>query len=236
MKKTILIIVGVVVLAVAIILWRVLANLDSIVAGIIENTGTKVLKTEVSVSGVSIDLREGKAGIAGLTVANPPGYSKANVFELNGIEVKLNLGSIGKDVLVIDSIRVDNPKVVFEGDEKGGSNMQTLLDNIDSGPSEGSSGDTGEATKMIIGQFEFSGGQVMASTALKPGEVVDIELPAIKMSGIGKAEGGVTADVVAKQISTKLVKTVISEAAKQGISKAIEKKSKSLLDKLKGNN
>jgi hypothetical protein len=236
MKKTILIIVGIVVLALAIIFWRVLANLDSIVAGIIENTGTKVLKTEVTVSCVSIDLRNGKAGIAGLSVANPPGYSKANVFELNGIEVKLNLGSIGKDVLVIDSIRVDNPRVVFEGDEQGGSNMQTLLDNIDSTPSEGNSGEKGEATKMIIEQFEFSGGQVKASTALKPGEVVDIELPAIRMSGIGKAEGGVTADVVAKQISTKLVKTVISEAAKQSISKVIEKKSKSLLDKLKGNN
>lgn len=237
MKKTILIIAGVVVVAVAIILWRVVANLDGIVAGIIENTGSEVLKTKVSVSGVSINLKDGKAGIAGLTVANPQGYSSANIFELNGIEVDLNLGSIGKDVLVIESIRVDNPKIVFEGDEGGGSNMQTLLDNIDSAPSEGgSSGEAqGEAMKMIIEQFEFSGGQVKASTALKPGEAVEIDLPAIRMSGIGKPEGGVTADVVAKQISTKLVKTVIREAAKQSLNKVIEKKSKGLLDKLKGN-
>jgi len=238
MKKTILIVAGFVVLAVAMILWRVVANLDSIVAGMIENTGSAVLKTRVTVSGVSINLKDGKAGIAGLTVANPPGYSNANIFELNGIEVDLNLGSIGKDVLVIESIRVDNPKIVFEGEENGGSNMQTLLDNIDSAPSEGSSSGQaqGEAAKMIIERFELSGGQVKASTALKPGEVVEINMPAIEMSGIGKAEGGVTADVVAKQISTKLVKTVIREAAKQGVNKVIENKKKGLLDKLKGNN
>jgi len=238
MKKTILMIAGIVVLAVAIILWRVVGNLDSIVAGMIENTGSEVLKTKVSVSGVSINLKDGKAGIAGLTVANPPGYSNANIFELHGIEVDLNLGSIGEDVLVIESIRVDNPKIVFEGEEDGGSNMQTLLDNIDSAPSGGSSSGQaqGEAAKMIIERFEFSGGQVKASTALKPGEVAEINLPAIDMSGIGKAEGGVTADVAAKQISTKLVKTVIREAAKQSVNKVIEKKTKGLLDKLKGDN
>lgn len=238
MKKNILIIAGIVVLAMAIVLWRVVANLDGIVAGMIANTGSEVLKTKVSVSGVSIDLKNGKAGIAGLTVANPPGYSNADIFELNGIEVDLNLGSIGKDVLVIESIRIDNPKVVFEGDEKGGSNMQTLLDNIESAPAGGTPGGEaqGEATKMIIEQFEFSGGQVKASTALKPGEVVDISLPAIRMSGIGKAEGGVSADVVARQISAKLVNTVIREAAKQSLNKVIEKKTKGLLDKIKGNN
>lgn len=238
MKKTILIIAGIAVLAVAIIVWRVVANLDGIVAGIIENTGSEVLKTRVSVTGVSINLKDGKAGIAGLTVTNPPGYSSANIFELNGIEVDLNLGSIGKDVLVIESIVVDNPKIFFEGDEDGGSNMQTLLDNIDSAASEGSSSGPaqGEAVRMIIEKFKFSGGQVKASTALKPGEVVDISLPAIEMTGIGKAEGGVAAGVVAKQISTKLVKTVIREAAKQSVNKVIENKTKGLLDKLKGSN
>ena len=238
MKKTILIIASIAVLALAIFLWRVIANLDSIVAGMIENVGSDVLKTKVSVSGVSINLKDGKASIAGLSVANPPGYSNVSIFELNGIEVDLKLGSIGKDVLVIESIRVDNPKVVFEGDEDGGSNMQTLLDNIDSAPAgDSTSGKAqGEAAKMIIEQFEFSGGQVKASTAVKPGEVVDINLPAIRMSGIGKAEGGVTADVVAKQISTKLVKTVIREAAKQSLNKVIEKKTKGLLDKLKDSN
>jgi uncharacterized protein involved in outer membrane biogenesis len=235
MKKA-LIIVGVIVLVLAAIVWQVVANLDSIVAGVIEDTGSKVLKTEVSVSGVQIDLKAGKAGIAGLTIANPDGYSSANLFEMDGIEVGLDLGSIGKDVLVITSILVQDPKVNFEGNEKGGSNMQTLLDNINSGSKEEAVSEDGEALKMIINRFEFTGGQVKATSKLKPDEVLDLKLPPIKMSDIGKAQGGVTADVVAKEITSKLVGAVIAEAAKSSISRVIEEKSKGLLDKLKGKN
>ena len=236
MKRNILIVVGGIILLVALLVWQLFGNLDKIVAGIIEDTGSEVLKTKVSVYGVAIDLKAGKVGIAGLTVANPAGYSNANLFEMSGIEVDLDLGSVTEDVLVIEAIRVDNPKIVFEGDAGGGSNMQTLLDNIDSAPAGDSSADQGDAKKIIIERFAFSGGKVKASTELKPGEVMDLRLPAIQMNGIGKAEGGVTADEVAKQISSKLVSAVIKEAAKEGVSKAIEKKAKGLLDKIKGNN
>ena len=136
MKKGVLIVVGALVLVVAVILWQLAANLDSIVAGVIEDVGSDVLKTEVSVSGVSIDLKGGKAGIAGMTIANPEGYSRANIFEMEGIAVDLDLGSIGEDVLVIDAIEIQNPLTNFEGKSDGGSNMQTLLDNINSGSSE----------------------------------------------------------------------------------------------------
>ncbi len=236
MKKNILIILGIVVLVLAILVWRVAANLDGIVADTIENVGSDVLKTKVSVSGVSIDLKAGKAVIAGLTVANPEGWSRANLFELAGIGVDLDLASMSQDVLVIESIKVENPKVVLEGNANGGSNMQTLLNNIDSGPSDSASGAPGEQTKMVIESFVFSGGHVKASTALKPGEVMEIDLPTVKITGIGSTQGGVTADVVAKEITGKLVTAVIKSAAKEGLNKVIEKKAKGLWDKIKGKN
>lgn len=234
MKKGLLIVVGGIVLVVGVIIWQIFANLDGIVAGVIEDVGSKTLKTEVRVSGVSIDLKAGKAAIAGMTVANPPGYSSEKLFEMEGIEVDLDLASLSKDVLVLEAIRIANPKVNFEGDAKGGSNMQTLLDNMDSGSSESTDSSGGEASKMIIGLFEFTGGHVKASTELQPGEVKEFSLPAIKMKGIGQAEGGVTADVVAKQITGELVSAVIKEAAKSTVTKMIQDKSKGFFDKLKG--
>lgn len=236
MNRNILTVVVGVILLVALLVWQLFGNLDKIVAGIIEDTGSEVLKTKVSVSGVAIDLKGAKVGISGLTIANPSGYSNANVFAMNGIEVDLNFDSVTKDVLVIEDIRIDNPRIVFEGDAKGGSNMQTLLDNIDSAPAGDASAGEGQAKKMIIERFVFSGGTVTATTEMKPGEVMELRLPKIQMTGIGKAEGGVTADVVAKQISSKLVSAVIKEAAKEGVSKVIEQKTKGLLDKIKGNN
>ncbi|MGA9572318.1 MAG: hypothetical protein WBS20_00070 [Lysobacterales bacterium] len=232
MQKNILIVIFGSLLLVAIVIWQLFANLDKIVAGTIVDVGSDVLKTSVTVSGVSIDLGKGKAKIAGITVANPAGYSSANVFELKAIEVDLDLSSVGKDVLVIESIVVDRPSILFEGDAKGGSNMQTLLDNIESTPSDSTSANQGEANRMIINSFKFAGGRVTATTALKPGEAAEFSLPAIQMTDIGKAEGGVTADVVAKQITSKLVSAIIKEAAKQSLTRVIEKKSKGILDKI----
>jgi uncharacterized protein involved in outer membrane biogenesis len=232
MKNKILIGVGVLLLIVIVLIWRLLVNLDNIVAGVIEDVGSDMLKTKVSVSGVSIDLKAGKVGIAGMIIANPKGYSPANIFEMEEIEVDLDLKSVNKDVLVIETIRIRNPQIAYEGNTSGGSNMQTLLNNIESAPAEDSAPDDGEGLKMIIDRFEFSGGRVKASSEVKPGESMDIKLPAINISGIGRAQGGVTADVVAKQITSELVSRIISAAAKAGVNRVIEEKKKGLMDKL----
>jgi hypothetical protein len=69
---------------------------------------------------------------------------------------------------------------------------------------------------------------------MKPGEPTQINLPPIGMSGIGKAEGGVNADIVAKEITLEMIGATLNAAAKAGIKNAIEKKSKGFFDKLKG--
>jgi hypothetical protein len=236
MMKNALILFGTLVLLAALFFWQLFANLDNLVEGVIEDVGSDVLKTKVSVAGVSIDLKGGKAVIARLIIANPDGYSRANLFEMKNIAVDLDLKSIGKDVLVINEIRIREPKINFEGDADGGSNILTLLENIDSDSSGEGGRAEGEATKMIINNFELSGAQVKAISEMKPGEPTEIKLPTVKMTGIGKAQGGVTADVVAEEISYELVGAIISAAAKAGIEKAIEKKKKGFLDKLKGKN
>jgi len=232
MKKKLLIGGGVVLLVLAGFIWQVAANLDSIVAGVIEDVGSDVLKTKVSVAGVSISLKEGKATIKGLTIANPDGYSSANLFTMEGIEVDLDLRSLSSDVLVIESVLIQNPQIVFEGDETGGSNMQALLDNIESTPGGDGKDSGSDAFRMIIDRFEFSGGQIKATTPLLPGETTELKLPAIKMSDIGRSQGGVTAEVVATEVTSELVSVVIEAALKAELSKAIDKHKQGFLDKL----
>lgn len=232
MKKKVLIGVGGVLLVLIVFIWQVVANLDSIVAGVIEDVGTETLKTKVSVAGVSIDLKAGKASIAGLTIANPDGFSNANLFDLEGIEIDLDIQSMSGDVLVIESIRINNPRIVFEGTASGGSNMQTLLDNMDSAPQGEGDAAQGDASKMIIERFEFSGAVVNATSELKPGEQLELKLPTITMTGIGRSEGGVTAEVAIEQITNKLLNAVIESALKAGVNKALEEKKKGFMDKL----
>jgi hypothetical protein len=232
MRKTVLLALGGVFLVLVVFIWQVAANLDSIVASVIEDVGSEVLKTKVTVSGVAINLKEGKAAIGGVKIANPDGYSSANLLEMEGIEVDLDIESLSQDVLVIESILIQNPLISYEGDSSGGSNMLTLLDNIDSGSSEeGGTADEGEL-KMIVDQFSFSGGHVKAISAAKPGEVLELNLPAIKLSDIGRSKGGVTADVVVEKITKELVNGIIEAAVKAGVNEALEEKKKGFMDKL----
>ena len=232
MRKNVLIVLGGVFLVLIIFIWQVAANLDSIVAGVIEEVGSDALKTKVTVSGVAINLKEGKAGIGGVKIANPDGYSNADLFSMEGIGVELDIQSMSQDVLVIKSIIIQNSQVVFEGDNSGGSNMQTLLDNMESEPTEDGEASDNAALKMIIDQFVFNGGWINASTPAKPGELTKLKLPAIKLSGIGRAEGGVTAEVVMNQVTTELINGVIEAALKSEIAKRIEKEKQGFMDKL----
>ena len=245
MNKKVLI--GVAVLLIVVIgIWKVVGSLDKIVAGVIEKVGSDVLKTEVQVSDVRVNLKEGQAGIGGLTIANPPGYSDAKLFAMEGIAVELELESIGKEVLVIEHVVIKDPIVSFEIDENGGNNMQTLLDNMGGDSTEATTEETAEpetATetsaeeqpfKLIIDNLTFSGGTVNAITPNKPGEVTTINMPAINMQDIGREQGGVTPDVVAEKVIKELVNGIIKAVAKAQLDDAVEEKKKGFLDRLKG--
>ena len=52
--------------------------------------------------------------------------SPVNICEMERIAVDLDLSSIGKDVLVINAIQIQDPLINFEGKADGGSNMQMV--------------------------------------------------------------------------------------------------------------
>ena len=60
----------------AVAVYLLLSNLDSLVERGIEKFGSEAAGTKVSVDRVAIDLRQGRGSILGLTVANPPGFSR----------------------------------------------------------------------------------------------------------------------------------------------------------------
>jgi len=152
---------------------------------------------------------------------------------MEGIEVDLAINSLGEDVLVIDAIRIRNPSITYEGDEAGGSNMQALLNNMESGSSEEDTTDEGKEILLIIDNFQFTGGRVKASSPVRPGDVMDIKLPGIKLSGIGRNKGGVTPAVAVKKITEELLKEIISASAKAGVNKVIEEKKEGFLNKMR---
>ena len=199
-----------------------ISNLDDIVAKVIETEGSKVTGTQVSVSGVSIHLKEGTGTINGLTIASPDGFDAAHAFKLEGVTMDLDLGTLRDDVIVINEIRVSDPRVTAQVLKDASSNIQALQKHVDQyaagkGGGSGGSGDAATDKRLRIKQFVFDGGRVeLDATALGDKEVRAVDLPAFTINDIGGAAGA-TPDAVAKAVLAALTRQAIETVAKSGI-------------------
>ena len=233
--KKILIGLGVVILIAGIGIWQLFANLDSIVAGIIESAGTEAVGTDVSVSKVTLDLKGGKAAISGLTIRNPKGYQDKYIFAMDDIGVDIDISTLTKNPIVINEILVRQPKVFFELDKNNVSNMDTLTKNMKSKGSTEKKPDEAksdsEEIKLIIKKFRFDGGNLSVKSAAAPDKDIEQKLPVIAMNNLGAAKGGATGKEIATEIMTKLVSQVVKSALKAGVNKAVEEQKKNILDK-----
>lgn len=206
-----------------------LQNLDGIVKEVIEKVGSDVTGTSVRVAEVKIDLQGGAATLAGLTIANPAGFSKGNLFAMKAIKVVIDVASMTRPVYVINEVSVSGVQVLAE--QKGSkTNIQALLDGMSqSGAEDGSTaGDSGEV-KLAIQQISFDdGGAELRSDTLGNHNV---SLPGFKLKSIGSANDGKTPTEVGVAIATQLssqiasaVSDAFSDIAKQAAKEKLRKK------------
>jgi len=242
--KKVLIGLGILVVVLGIVLWRVYANLDKIVAKVIEDTGTEVTQTAVRVGGVDLDLLNGKAGLSQLSVANPAGFSSPQIFSLERVSVAIDVKSISSNPVIIDEIVVRQPRVTYEMNKQGTANLDVLKKNVeaystsrDAGSGSAtkereSEGQEGEELRLIIRKLNFEGGELNASSALRPDKPVKVKLPAFSMSNIGQSSGGATSSQVAKEVLDRLVRQAGDAAAKAGADKLADELKDKAKDKL----
>lgn len=230
--KTLLKIVAVlVVLAVGAILYLA-SNVDEIVKRVIESVGTQTLSTEVTVGGVEVQL-SGEAGatITDLKIANPEGFKEPYAFELGLVSAAVSTASLSKDVIVIPSVTVEQALLTYE-QEANQVNLQTLLDNMDSGEAsteEQAPAEEGADTLLAIKQLRLSGiGVTAISDQLsKPFEFV---LGDIVVTDVGTPDAGVTSDQAAEIVLDKVLEEATSEA-KRRVRDEIENQVRAEIDK-----
>jgi len=242
--KIIIVGVAIVVVVVGIAVWQVFANLDAIVANVIESVGTEVLQTPVKVKSVKLELKEGKAAISGMTIKNPKGYSDPYAFSMDNIAVNIDISSLGKNPLVIEKILIHQPKVFVEVNKQGVSNLDTLNENIESSSSSSAKGEqkkgpaatseSGEELKLIIKKFRFEGGHLKATNQITPDKKIDQALPVISMKNLGAVNGGATGPEIASEMMKELVSQATKAALEAGIKKAVEKEKEKLMEKAGG--
>lgn len=227
--------VGLLLLLAIIALFVIANNLGGIIKTGINDFGPDILGVPVSVDAVNVSLLGGTVRVSNLHVANPSGFSSSNIFELDEISLAVDLESLRREVIVIDSVVIDGAAVSAEQVGRN-INLQVLANNLDSGSNSSGGGasasDTSEPVKIAIARFAFTNAEVAVSSD-RLGDA-DIEMPDIALQDIGTAESGLTVDAATRAIMKPLMKRVIDELKKQALNKAVDKNIDKALDKALG--
>ena len=238
--KKILIGIAAVVTVVVLAVVFLLGNIDKLVKGALEDVGSELLGVPVKVASVEIKLKSGSGQITGLTIANPTGYSAKKAFQMDMIRLGLNLGSLGKQPLVVDELNIKNPVVELEVKEDGSSNLKTLLNNIDKNSAkadkkaaEQTASDAtpkGEPVRISIGNLAITGVTVHVNA---PGqEPQKVAIPDIVEENIGNGTGLAPGEI-GKLIVGKIISSSLENTIKKSIIKKAEEATKGFFDGLK---
>jgi len=221
MKKTILIILALIIIVLAGGVYYVLTNLDSLVKQAIETYGSQATQTAVRVQGVNIRLQQASASISGLTVANPSGFSTPNIFSLGQISTRLNIKATDKKNIAIDEIKVLSPEIFYEvnADKKG--NLNLLKDRLAGGKSTSGQAKSGKAAAVptiSIRKFEFAGAALHALLVPLNNKTYDLKLPAFTLSNLHG-----TPEQISRQVLNQLTDRARDEIRRKGIDAELDK-------------
>ena len=165
--------------------------------------GPKLTQADVHVSNVKIATTDGTGTLSGLFLGNPKGFKADYALKAGTIHIDIDTATIAKKVVVIHKILIDAPSIIYEKG-KNGSNFDAIQRNVTQYLGSGKSKDKKEASgksegkKLIIDSFIIKNAKVNYSGT------VDLSLPDIKLSNIGRKTGGATPGQVTKAIIAEL--------------------------------
>lgn len=204
--KKLFIALGLIVVLVGAGLTVLFLNLDSLAKRVMESAGTRALGTEVTVGAVEIDLVNGNAGVTDFRVANPEGFSNGDMMRFDALAVDIALGSIGSEMIRINSVRSTNPYVLYELQD-GRANVDVMRERLASGQPDEAEPEAAEQLLLSIGEIEIEDIQGRLQADRLP-RAVDVNLGTIVLRNM---EG--TPTEIAAQIARPLITQISTNAA-----------------------
>ena len=202
--------------------------LDGAIKKGIETVGPKLTKVSIQLDAVSLSVLSGSGNIQGLEIGNPEGYSSPTSIKLGSASLAVSPGSLLSDKIVVNHIRVESPEITIEGSPKN-NNLTKILENVQSaGGSDGgtneAASDAGASKKLQVDEFLLTGAKVNYIIA---GQTLVLNVPDIKLTGLGTGPDGITAAELTDRVLSKLTEELVplladqaGEISKQAVGKA----------------
>ena len=223
MKKIIIRIALVLVVLLVVAVVAVFLSLNSIVKKGVETVGPQLTKVKITLGGVNISPLSGSGQLSELFVGNPEGFKTPSAIKVGDVKVAVDVGSVFGDTITINSIKITDPEITFEGG-LGGNNISKILDNVTASTGgSAKSADKPEATakadgkKFIVKDILVEGAKLHVSLTGFGGQEMTLPLPPLHLQNIGSPGKGVSAGELVTQILTPLLSSV-TDTVKSGIS------------------
>ncbi|MGH8750106.1 MAG: hypothetical protein ACREUV_00200 [Burkholderiales bacterium] len=226
MKKLLLGIAVVVLLVIAGGAWWLYSSLDSVVASAIRTYGPQIAGVSVKLSSVKIVPADGTASLRGLVVGNPKDFKTEHALSLGEISMKLDTGSLTKDVILIKEVSIIKLEVTYEY-AAGGSNLDAIKRNVDRYVAENLGGkneskDKSSGKKFIIENLYVKDGKADVSAEILKGKTMSVPLTELHLRDIGKKSNGATAGEVAKEVLSALTQSVAKATSSLSLGGGVE--------------
>jgi len=189
---------------------------DSLAKQAIERGGSYALGVETRVEKASIGLFSGEFALAGLAVANPPGFAEPDFFTLHATELELPLSTLMQDRITIPSLVLEGITIDLERNPKG-TNYGAILDSLKrfeqpkTSPEAPREAEAGGGKAFVLRSLVIR--DVRATVNLLPegGDLTKLSLaiPEIVVEGLGS-------EMSVAQICALVVKSVVRAALQAG--------------------
>lgn len=232
-RKLILIAAAIALTLTAVAIFFFVRNLDSIVESAIEKYGSAAAGTAVRVDTVKIGLQAGRGSIHGLTVANPPGFSREPIFALGEITLDLDTASLTKEVPVIEVIKIAAPQFLYQLNGQGASNLGLLQKHLQKGGGKAQASSDSEPVRLKIKRLTIAGGKGTVDLSAFGGKRLQATLPPIVLTNLGGSKG-ITAEELSRTVLNALIRALEEAAARQGTEQLLRKQGGDALQRLLG--
>jgi hypothetical protein len=224
MKRVLIIVVAVLIVGIIGIGVFLYNNINPIVKSAIEKNGSAIFGTDVSVGSVDISLKSGRGTIRGVKVKNPDGFD-GDAFTLGEIAVDIEVGSLNKDPIVIDEIRIAAPEVNVILNEMGQSNIAAIKSAADryqasSAKRPAARQDGGYEKRFRVEKFTFEEGHVAADASALGQETIQRILPPLRLTDVG-GQAGDTPDGIGKTVSRAFLSAIMGAVGQELRARAI---------------
>lgn len=185
-----------------------------IIVKAVNTVGPRVTGTAVTLDAAKLMPLSGGGTLAGLFVGNPKGWSGDKAIYVGEMRASVRPLSLLGDCVEVNEVFVDGPEFVYEKSLTGGSNIDSLIKQIDENTGGGTRAPEGApAGKPLKFSVKSLRVQNAKMTLVVAGRELSVPLPPLTITDLGVAEGGITADQVAEKVLKQVLAQMIPAAA-----------------------